>query len=39
MVLKEIIWSDEATFRLNDIINRHDYTYGATVNSHVVQEH
>ncbi|XP_076322031.1 uncharacterized protein LOC143231372 [Tachypleus tridentatus] len=35
----KIVWSDEATFKLNGSINRHNCTYWATENSHVTEEH
>ncbi|XP_076316060.1 uncharacterized protein LOC143228684 isoform X1 [Tachypleus tridentatus] len=35
----KIVWSDEATFKLNGSINRHNCTYWATENPHVTEEH
>ncbi|XP_076330532.1 uncharacterized protein LOC143236129 [Tachypleus tridentatus] len=35
----KVVWSDEATFTLNGSINRHNYTYWATENPHVTEEH
>lgn len=34
----KIVWSDEATFKLNGSINRHNCTYWAAVNPHVTVE-
>ena len=36
---KKIVWSDEATFKLNGSINRHNFTYWAADNPHVTVEH
>ena len=36
---KKIVWSDEATFKLNGSINRHNCTYWAADNPHVTVEH
>lgn len=35
----KIVWSDEATFKLNGTINRHNCTYWAPVNPHVTLKH
>lgn len=35
----KIVWSDEATFKLNGTINRHNCTYWGPVNPHVTVEH
>jgi transposase len=35
----KIVWSDEASFKLNGSINRHNCTYWSPVNPHVTVEH
>ncbi|KAJ4426918.1 hypothetical protein ANN_26717 [Periplaneta americana] len=35
----KIVWSDEATFKLNGSINRRNCTYWAANNPHVIVEH
>ena len=35
----KIVWSDEASFKLNGSINRHNCTYWAPENPHVTMEH
>ena len=35
----KIVWSNEATFKLNDLINCHNFTYWAADNPHVAVEH
>lgn len=36
---KRILWSDEATFKQNSHINRHNCVYWATENPHAVISH
>jgi transposase len=35
----KIVWSDEASFKLNGSINRHNCSYWASENPHVTEEH
>ncbi|XP_016075224.1 PREDICTED: uncharacterized protein LOC107542427 [Miniopterus natalensis] len=35
----KIVWSNEATFKLNGSINRHNCTYGRSDNPHAMMEH
>jgi hypothetical protein len=37
-LLDFIVWSDEATFKLNETISRHNCVYWATENSNVTEE-
>ncbi|XP_076336303.1 uncharacterized protein LOC143239274 [Tachypleus tridentatus] len=37
--LNKIVWSDEATFKLNGLVNRHSCTYWALQNPHITVEH
>ncbi|XP_014768026.1 uncharacterized protein LOC106867617 [Octopus bimaculoides] len=36
---KKILWSDEATFKLNGSVNRHNCTYWARENPHFTMKH
>ena len=36
---EKIVWSDEATFKLNGSVNRHNCTYWALENPHFTMEH
>jgi hypothetical protein len=38
-LVNHIIWSDEASFKLNGNVNRHNLVYWATQNTHVTWEH
>ena len=38
-IIKRVIWSDEATFKVNGVINRHNSLYLGEENSHITYEH
>jgi len=36
---RQLVWSDEATFKLNGTINHHNCTYWARKNPNIMEEH